>query len=190
MTHPSPVTSIIRTIWAILILYWTVSAFGNKKPKIRQDRGSRVAYVLVLLVASFFISSQKGLRHPLFHASGLSQATGVLVCAAGAAVAIRARRILGRNWSGLVTIKQDHELIQSGPYRYVRHPIYTGLILAITGTMFALNPTVEGLLIALLWTVAFYVKSRHEEHVLTREFGDQYATYKSRVKAALIPRLF
>jgi protein-S-isoprenylcysteine O-methyltransferase Ste14 len=59
------------------------------------------------------------------------QWAGVVVCAAGAGVAIRARRILGRNWSGFVMIKQDHELIQRGPYRFVRHPIYTGIILEV-----------------------------------------------------------
>ena len=86
-------------------------------------------------------------------------------------------------------IKQNHELIQAGPYRFVRHPIYTGLILALTGTVLALNPTGRGFLLNLSWILAFYVKSRQEEHFLTREFGEQYVEYKHRVSAALIPFL-
>jgi len=84
-------------------------------------------------------------------------------------------------------IKHDHELIQSGPYALVRHPIYTGLILAIGGTVLALIPTVEGALVLWLWGFAFLVKARDEEHLLTSEFGEQYSNYKRRVKAALIP---
>ncbi len=96
-------------------------------------------------------------------------------------IAIWARRILEKT-GRFVSVKEDHELIQRGPYRLVRHPIYTGIILAYAGTVLALIPTPRGLLIELVLILAFYIKSRHEERVMAGEFGEQYAAYKQRVK--------
>jgi protein-S-isoprenylcysteine O-methyltransferase Ste14 len=114
-------------------------------------------------------------------------AVGVLLCAGGVAFTLWARITLGKNWSGFVVIKQDHELVQGGPYKYTRHPLYTGLIAAVTGSVLALMPTADGVLIIILWIAGFYIKSRQEERLMAQEFGDQYAAYRTRVKAALIP---
>jgi protein-S-isoprenylcysteine O-methyltransferase Ste14 len=178
---------VIHILWAILITYWIISAFGNKRTKTRQGRGSRLAYVLGVAGAVYLISLRPGLDVWLLPVNAFTRAAGVLICAAGVAIAIWARNILGKNWSGFVMIKQDHELIERGPYRFVRHPIYTGIILAIVGTVIALVPTAKGFLYALVLALAFYIKSRHEEHVLAGEFGEKYAGYKQRVGAALVP---
>ena len=181
------VLRIIQILWAIVIVYWIACSFGNKKTKMRQSRGSRLVYVAGAVAAAYFVSHQQGLDFLLMSVSVATQCAGVLLCAAGAAIAIWARSILGRNWSGFVMIKDDHELIQSGPYRLVRHPIYSGLLLMFAGTFLAVMPTARAGLLELVLLLAFYIKARHEEHILAGEFGGQYAAYKQRVKSALIP---
>ncbi len=110
---------------------------------------------------------------------------GAALCALGLLFAIWARWTLAGNWSSNVTFKHGHELIVRGPYRFVRHPIYTGLLLMALGTAL-----VEGLAGAfagvLLFFVGFWIKLRLEEQMMTRHFPSEYPPYKSRVKA-LIP---
>ena len=105
--------------------------------------------------------------------------------AAGLGFAVWARRCLGRNWSGIVTVKQGHELIRSGPYALVRHPIYTGLLLAILGTASAIGEW-RGLIAFVLITAGFVLKLRIEEDFISETFGEQYARYRAEVPA-LIP---
>ena len=105
--------------------------------------------------------------------------------AAGIAFAVWARHYLGRNWSGTVTVKQDHELIRSGPYRLVRHPIYTGLLLAILGTAVAFGEW-RGLLAFALLTGSLLLKLRVEERFMGESFPNEYARYRAEVPA-LIP---
>ena len=104
---------------------------------------------------------------------------------AGIAFAVWARQYLGRNWSGTVTVKQDHELIRTGPYRLVRHPIYTGLLLAILGTAVAFGEW-RGLLAFALLTGSLLLKLRVEERFMSESFPEPYARYRAEVPA-LIP---
>ena len=93
--------------------------------------------------------------------------------AAGVAVAFWARWHLGTNWSGVVTLKEGHELIRTGPYRRIRHPIYTGILLALFGTMLEIRE-VRGLIaVAIVW-ISFYVKARREDSFLAQEFGERF----------------
>jgi protein-S-isoprenylcysteine O-methyltransferase Ste14 len=110
---------------------------------------------------------------------------GLIMLAVGIAFAVWARHDLGRNWSGTVTVKQDHELIRSGPYRLVRHPIYTGLLLAILGTAVAFGEW-RGLLAFGLLTGSLLLKLRIEERFMGESFPDEYARYRAEVPA-LIP---
>ena len=112
---------------------------------------------------------------------------GIAVTAAGLLFAIWARFHLGRNWSGQVTVKVGHELIRSGPYRWVRHPIYSGMILALIGT--AINKGQLGGFVAvvLLW-IGFTLKSRKEERFMATTFGQKYEQY-SQSTGAIVPRL-
>src|SRR5258708_3850923 len=114
--------------------------------------------------------------------------TGLLADAlalAGLAVMLWARVTLGRNWSGGVVLKKDKELVTSGPYRFVRHPIYSGLLLLMLGWAVWRGRSVGfwGLAVVL---VLFWIKARAEEQLMIQHFGDAYRTYKARVKA-LIP---
>ncbi len=110
---------------------------------------------------------------------------GLIMLAAGVAFAVWARNYLGRNWSGSVTVKQDHELIRTGPYRFVRHPIYSGLLLAILGTAIAFGEW-RGLLAFGLLTGSLLLKLRMEERFMSEIFPNEYARYRAEVPA-LIP---
>jgi protein-S-isoprenylcysteine O-methyltransferase len=110
---------------------------------------------------------------------------GVTMTAGGIAFAVWARFALGRNWSSQVALKQGHELVRSGPYRLVRHPIYSGVLLALLGTAAAIGE-LRGLIAFGLFVAGWWLKARVEEVVLVEQFGEQYRIYKSEVKA-LIP---
>jgi protein-S-isoprenylcysteine O-methyltransferase Ste14 len=107
--------------------------------------------------------------------------------AAGLAFSVWARVYLGRNWSASVTVKQDHELVQSGPYRLVRHPIYTGLLLALLGTAVARGDA-QGFVAVAIAVAAIWRKLRLEERWMQETFGETYAHYRAHVPA-LIPHL-
>jgi len=112
---------------------------------------------------------------------------GVLVLAGGLAFTVWARVILGRNWSGTVTLKEGHELIRSGPYRFVRHPIYTGLLVAFAGSAIARGEW-RGLVALAIAFAALWRKLKLEERWLGETFGDAYERYRAEVPA-LIPFL-
>ena len=110
---------------------------------------------------------------------------GAALTLAGIAFAIWARVWIAGNWSSDVTLKRDHELITTGPYRWVRHPIYTGVLLAILGTALAVGEW-RGLLAVVLAGAAFWRKLGIEEAVMRRQFGAAYDRYAENVPA-LIP---
>ncbi len=112
-------------------------------------------------------------------------AAGISITLLGLGFAVWARVHLGKNWSGSVTIKVDHRLVRTGPYRYVRNPIYTGLLAGFAGTALVIGRVwaIYGLLILL---AGFLIKIQEEEKVLLENFGEEYLRYKKEVKA-LIP---
>ena len=168
------------------MVYWVVMAFGTKRTI---ERRGFIGYRVVagLLIAGLAAAGR------LVHVSSQSQlwhtapALGVLtdcIVVAGAAFTVWARITLGRNWSAEVTFKQDHELIESGPYALARHPIYTGLIVMALGTAMNFGRAVGfGVLVALCG--ALWWKARQEEHVMSKHFPDAYADYKARVRAII-----
>ena len=110
------------------------------------------------------------------------------LCVGGLAVAFWARATLAGNWSSNVTFKKNHELIQTGPYRWARHPIYTGLLLMALGTAL-ISARLGSWLGLLLMTLGFWIKLKYEEELMLRHFPDTYPGYQKRVKA-LVPGLF
>jgi protein-S-isoprenylcysteine O-methyltransferase Ste14 len=108
-----------------------------------------------------------------------------LITTLGLLFTVWARIHLGRNWSGTVTIKRDHELIASGPYAIVRHPIYTGLIVAFIGSAMARGEWCSVLAVFIAWA-ALWRKLRLEERWMVERFGEQYIAYSRRVPA-LVP---
>jgi protein-S-isoprenylcysteine O-methyltransferase Ste14 len=170
----------INALWILFGLYWIVSAFKLKKTKKRESWSQRFRYVLPLVVA-FYLLSQPGAHYGwlgarVVPASDAAAWIGVVLTAAGVAIAFWARWHLGANWSGVVTLKEGHELIRTGPYRTIRHPIYTGILLALLGPAVAVGE-VRGLLaLAIAW-LSFYIKARREESFLTQEFGPGFAEH-------------
>jgi protein-S-isoprenylcysteine O-methyltransferase Ste14 len=184
----------IPLLWSVWMIYWVVAASDTKPVERRETLASRAAHVVPLFIAVLLVAAAS--RHaPPDWAAWLytrviprSQAgywIGIAVLTAGLGFSVWGRLQLGRNWSGTVTVKRDHELIRTGPYRYVRHPIYTGILFGFIGTAIALGQ-VRGLISLALVLFAFLRKLRLEERWMTETFGAHYADYRKQVKA-LIP---
>jgi len=180
----------INALWMLFGLYWLVSAFKLKKTKKRESWSQRFLYMLPLVAAFYLLSRSEahygwlGVR--FVPASDAAAWIGVALTAAGVGIAFWARWHLGTNWSGVVTLKEGHELIRSGPYRSIRHPIYTGILLALLGTAVAVGE-VRGLLAVTMAWLSFYTKARREESFLTQEFGDRFAEHR-RHTGMFLPR--
>ncbi|MDE2397532.1 MAG: isoprenylcysteine carboxylmethyltransferase family protein [Burkholderiales bacterium] len=182
---------LIPALWLAWIAYWIAAARGAKRTLRREGRGSRLAHILPLLLAGWMLWVPR-IPLPALMQRFLPEAMwpfwlGVLLTAAGLLFAVWARVHIGRNWSGTVTVKQDHELVTSGPYRFVRHPIYSGLLLAFAGGAIARGEW-RGPIAVLIAFVALWRKLGLEERWMREQFGPAYEAYSERV-AALLPFL-
>ena len=162
-------------------------ALTTKRTARTQSASSRVVQGAVFILA--FLLLFKDLRlGPLawrfIPQSSSADYIGLALTVAGVAFAIWARFYLGRNWSGIVTIKQDHKLIRNGPYAVVRHPIYAGFELAILGTAINIGE-VRGLAAAGVALIGMGLRVRLEEAFMTEQFGEEYVQYKKNVKAVI-----
>ena len=180
---------LIRILWYALSAIWMVGALRSKRTVRKQSLGSRLLQSS-LTVAAFLLLFSPLLRLgilglPLLSHSTTTNALGSVFTLAGCLLAVWARIILGRNWSGDVTLKQDHTLITRGPYRWTRHPIYSGVLLMTLGTAIVYGDVSSFLAFVVLF-IALWIKSRTEECFMQQQFGQQYAAYQQRVKA-LIP---
>jgi protein-S-isoprenylcysteine O-methyltransferase Ste14 len=179
---------IIIACWICFVIYWIVSARRLKPVAEHPSRSSSLAHRLPLgagVILLWFPHLPHRLNLLLTPQTGPAQVFGAVLCLLGLFVAIWSRHTLAGNWSSDVTFKQGHELIQSGPYRLARHPIYTGLLFMALGT------AVEGGLLRcwlglLCFFAGLWIKLSQEEALLLRHFPDTYPSYRRRVKA-LIP---
>jgi protein-S-isoprenylcysteine O-methyltransferase Ste14 len=160
---------------------------------VKHSSKARFWYLLILALAAYLIFGRHVdfpyLNVSLFRVNVTVAVMGLAVTSIGIVFAIWARRLtLGSNWSGAVTIKHDHKLVQSGPYRIVRHPIYTGLLIAFTGSalQYGYLRSFLGVLIA---GFGFWLKSLIEEQFMAQRFGDQYLVYRQKFHA-LVPFIF
>lgn len=176
-------------IWIVIAVVWLTGGLLSKRSVKRAPAGFTLLHSAALICAGLLIFSRWFENTPLairiVPATPAFYYSGLVLAALGAAFAIWARLLLGRNWSGFVVVKQDHELIRSGPYAIVRHPIYSGFLLVILGAAI-----VEGEFRAFLGLaivlIAWHTKARREEQLMIGQFGEQYEDYRRRVKA-LIP---
>jgi protein-S-isoprenylcysteine O-methyltransferase Ste14 len=176
-------------MWLTWVLYWWIASRDVKNDARRESLSSRLVYIVPLVLAALLFSVQN-VRFAFLGQRILPLAEwtfwlGSLLTAGGLLFTVWARVHLGKNWSGTVTIKQGHELITSGPYALVRHPIYTGLLLAFLGSAIALGDW-RAVLAFVLAAAALLRKLVVEEHWMRQQFGDQYQAYSKRV-AALVP---
>jgi protein-S-isoprenylcysteine O-methyltransferase Ste14 len=165
-----------------------VSSFGTKKsaPSARARTGLviRIGLLVSLLIA---FRSPRFVEFAQRSALGSGRAlavAGIVLCAAGIGFATWARFHLGRNWGMPMSVKQDAELVTTGPYRLVRHPIYTGVLLALVGSALVLGVWYVG--VVAVFALYFVFSARSEESVLLEQFGERYRDYMRRTKM-LIP---
>jgi protein-S-isoprenylcysteine O-methyltransferase Ste14 len=171
--------------WAAFWLYWLVAAFSMKRGRVRWSREFRVRAVLIaILIVVVRLGAFRG--HGV-HSDPLRAGIGLALFAAGLAFAIWARVHIGRNWGTPMTEKDDPELVTSGPYRLVRHPIYSGILLAGIGT--AVGLSWWWLVAVALAGIYFVYSATVEERFLTEEFPDAYPAYKRSTKM-LVPFVF
>jgi len=178
---------VVNALWIVLLMVWAIGALQVSPTVRRQSGGSRAAHTLLLIIASLLMWRRPfGLLGERFvpHTEVVGW-VGVGVAVIGIALAIAARVFLGRNWSGVVTVKKDHELIRRGPYAMVRHPIYSGVLLGLLGTAIVVGEA-RALIGVALFAIGFRVKSLTEEQFMEEQFGGEYRDYERRVKA-LIP---
>src|SRR5262249_9575180 len=132
---------IISGCWLVFAAIWVIAAVSTKRTVYRESRAERLRYWVLLVIAFLLLLYGRRLPYPLNlgivpHLVPIAWAAGVL-CVIGLAFALWARVTLGRNWSGVVTFKEGHELVERGPYRFVRHPIYTGILIMSFATALA-----------------------------------------------------
>lgn len=176
----------ITLCWVIFFVVWLISAFFAKSYVRRGTYG--IGIRVLVIIAAFVLYQYPATRHflmngPFSTASPAVEWFGVFVCACGIAFAIWARFYLGRNWGTPMSLKKDAELVTSGPYRYVRHPIYSGMILAMLGTTLVIFWWIVPLI---CFSVYFVLAAKKEEGIMSREFPNTYPDYMKRSKM-LIP---
>ncbi|MGA7753988.1 MAG: isoprenylcysteine carboxylmethyltransferase family protein [Candidatus Sulfotelmatobacter sp.] len=181
--------SFFPVVWIVFVLYWQIKAADTKATQRLEPAASRIFRVLIFLIAIVLLSVPRiplsWLYVQLWPQGYWSFWLGAAVTVAGLLFAVWAREHLGRNWSRSVTIKQGHELITTGPYAVVRHPIYTGILTGFLGMAIAIS-RVRGVIVFVLIFVVLWLKLRMEEKWMRSNFGDTYATY-ARKTAALVP---
>ena len=189
--------SLVGLLWAAFVILWLILGQFSKKASRNAPRWINWGLRLAIIAGAFIISRFDrhaasallvSLRRSLPVNPGIAvQWVGVASCVLGFGFAFWARASLGRNWGMPMSLRQGHELVTSGPYAFVRHPIYTGIMLAMIGS---------ALVVSLLWVLAFPLyfayfifSARTEEKMMLAQFPDAYPSYRRRTKM-LIPFLF
>jgi protein-S-isoprenylcysteine O-methyltransferase Ste14 len=168
---------LIEIPWLIFVAYWIATGLNTRRTVSRESFASRYG-VLFLEIAGFVLLFSRWagigvMRGHIFPRSDATGVAGIALTWAGIGLAIWARAHLGQYWSARVTLKEDHKLIRSGPYRFFRHPIYSGLILAAIGGVVAIDHwrCVVGLMLII---TGYVIKARKEEAMLTQQFGEEF----------------
>jgi protein-S-isoprenylcysteine O-methyltransferase Ste14 len=186
-----PLTTIISICWLVFWLYWLISAFSSKKnatSNIKRFMGIRLVLLVLAVILFRSLNSQNySLQNRTVTNSGPVLAIGFIAFLMGLAVAIWARVYLGKNWGMPMTQKQDPELVTSGPYQYIRHPIYSGILLAMLGCAIAVS--VFWLAVFAIAGLYFVYSALEEEKLMLKQFPKVYPAYKSKTKM-LIPFVF
>jgi protein-S-isoprenylcysteine O-methyltransferase Ste14 len=183
--------NICADLWIVFAVVWIIAWVRTKRTQERAALGPRLLYSVPIAAGSYLMFGDSAARgwggaHLLPKNIAVS-ALAIVLTAVGIAFAIWARFYLGQNWSSVVSIKVGHQLIRTGPYAWIRHPIYFGLLLALIGTALARDKAVAVIAIPLFW-LGFKIKSRLEEEFMRKTFGQEYLEY-ARTTGALIPKL-
>ncbi len=182
--------SVESWLWIIFALYWFIASRTTAKTKAREGLFSSLPRNALLALAGALVFARGlsiGVLGQRFAPpSPELRFTGIVLTAAGLALAFWARYHLGRNWSSQITLKEGHILICTGPYKYLRHPIYSGILLALAGTALSVG-RYRALLGVALALLAFWWKARQEDAWLARAFGEEFERQRRRT-GRLLPR--
>ena len=181
---------LIEGPWLVFVGYWAVGALKTRRTERTESFASRYGILFLEIVGFALVFMDEtgigvlgGKVLPRGYALGV---TGVALTWTGIALALWARWHLGQYWSARITIKEDHKLIRTGPYARLRHPIYTGLDLAVIGSALAIDRWRCVLGVCLIM-IGYWVKARKEERMLSAQFGEAFAEH-SRHTGFLLPR--
>ncbi|MFA7446489.1 MAG: isoprenylcysteine carboxylmethyltransferase family protein [Flavobacteriaceae bacterium] len=183
----------LKITWLIVLTYWFVSGLRTKKVDQQETFLKRfVQYWLPLIIAILLLGpgewfGHSWLRENFVEHTNLVGIIGLVISVIGAIIACTSRYLLGKNWSLSVQKKENHQLIQDGIYKIVRHPIYTGLLLLFIGNAIIVGDY-RAIIAVLIVFVSLWLKLKKEEKLLTETFGAKYTEYKNQTKA-LIPYL-
>jgi protein-S-isoprenylcysteine O-methyltransferase Ste14 len=177
--------------WAVFAMYWAIGALKTRPTAKKESFAARYGVMAIEVVGFYLLmdgDASIGVlgRHVVVRTFDL-RAVGVALIWVGIGIALWARWHLGQYWSGRITIKEGHKLIRTGPYARLRHPIYTGLVLAATGTAMEIDRW-RGVAAVCVILLGFWIKARREEALLTKEFGAEFDEHR-RVTGFLLPKL-
>ncbi|MGB0949338.1 MAG: methyltransferase family protein [Marinirhabdus sp.] len=183
---------ILTVIWIITGIYWVIAGQKIKKAKKKEDIRFRVFYmffwVAPVLITFFNAIPTQWLNKRLYIENSTLNIVAFILAIVSLAFMVWSRVVLGENWSGRVAIKENHNLITSGPYRYVRHPMYTGFIFAFLWSAVLLGE-VRGLISFIILIIGIVIKLRMEERFVREAFGEEYIAYAKRVKK-IVPLIY
>jgi protein-S-isoprenylcysteine O-methyltransferase Ste14 len=180
---------LIAALWFVLFGYWIIAAFSAKRnvgtSRSRTDGGLRLTILVIVVIALRTPQLGRALQSAQAYEadSPLMGLLGVLLAALGVGFAIAARIHLGRNWGMPTTLKENPELVTTGPYALVRHPIYGGMLIAMVGS--AIGQNVFWVPPLILFGVYFVYSARQEEKLMIEQFPHQYPPYMTRTKMLL-----
>ena len=182
---PSPMW-IAGALWFWFEIYWTVKAKEAAASKSAESPKSRAVHTRLFMAAILlFFLGVPGLNGTVMPTARWVSPVGIAIEAFGLWFAILARKTLGRHWSGELTVKEGHEIVKTGPYRFIRHPIYTGILSMALGTAVISNSW-HGFIGFAVMSFAYARKIRMEERWLVDAFGEPYSDYR-KTTWALVP---
>ena len=183
---------VIGPMWLAIFIIWAISGLTSKRTVGSASDGRARASLWGVLLGWLILFNQNfrpGLLGERFIPIGPTPVyLGTALAAVGLGFALWARFTIGRNWGRLITVQEDHQLMRTGPYAIVRHPIYSGFMLATFGTALAIGE-VGGLVATALVVISWGYKSRLEERYMIEHFGAEYEQYRQQVKG-LIPGIW
>jgi protein-S-isoprenylcysteine O-methyltransferase Ste14 len=178
----------ISLCWVIFAIVWIVAAFATKRTVERPRTWSRWWFVIVVAGVMLIRRQRPGSLDVVLWSVSPAVAMGsVVITLLGLGIAVWARVTLGVYWSANVVLKEDHAVIERGPYRIVRHPIYSGVLLMLVGST-VFSARLAAVVVLAAACAGLWIKARSEERLLSERLP-AYARYKNRVKWALVPWL-
>jgi protein-S-isoprenylcysteine O-methyltransferase Ste14 len=173
--------TILASLWALLGVYWLISALGTKETEVDEASTSRLLRLILLFLMFTLLLTDRLRVGPLGRRfvpdDSWIRSVGIALTVAGLGLSVWARRHLGEYWSDKVALKVDHQLIRSGPYAFLRHPIYSGVLLGVAGSALAIGEW-RGIVVFAVMTFNYWLKARREERILSGQFGESFANYK------------